>query len=247
MANTKIAVLIHGYPEPIYKNSPLYVYFENNGYEIIAPYLFDSKFKLNPDNVTVYIKEKLKGRAPSVIVGLSLGGLLAPHLAKEFPKAKLVLMATGPKISCEVNILNEVINMKGKSVLLPLLEVAKFCPTWLYSLIYRLVNHSELSEKEKKELENHIVKNWKCITSLDLEEDLEVLDFLSHTDNTVLLHSLKNKTLIFAGDGDVMMPSILSKKLKSLIRNSKLIINSNRLHFSVFTSGDEKYLNEFLN
>jgi len=98
----KTAVLIHGFPEPIYKNSPLYSYFDLEGYSIIAPYLFSPGFKLTEDAVIKHIKTELNGRRPGVIVGISLGGLLAPALAKEYPDAKLVLIGTGPYIRPKV-------------------------------------------------------------------------------------------------------------------------------------------------
>jgi pimeloyl-ACP methyl ester carboxylesterase len=245
--NQKVVVLIHGFPEPIYKSTPLYKYFENKDYQIISPYLFSSKFKLTADETVNYIVKLLDGRTPEVIVGVSLGGLLAPHLAKLYPVSKLILIATGPKIKTNIGPLNRIANIREKYLILPILSIVRHCPTWLYAQLYNLVNHPVLNEDEKIILKDHVTKNWTAIVGVSPEEDLEVLDFLTSVDNSVLLHSLKNKTLILTGDGDVMMPVLLSRRLKKLIKKSHLIINKGRLHYSVFTAADTKYFDVFLN
>lgn len=241
----KLALLIHGYPEPIYKDNPIYQYFDERGYSIIAPYLFSPKFKLTDEEVKKYIDSELDGKKPDVIIGVSLGGLIAPYIGNEFPAAKLVLIGTGPYVRTETA-LDGLTKIGETPLSRPIFEVIKRTPTWLYSLIYNFVNHPNLSAPQRRELEAHIKKNWDCVTSIPYDEDKEVLDFLISTDNTSLLRSLKNKTLIFAGEKDVMMPVALSERLHNLIKGSELVISTERLHYSVFDDTNWKDLDIFL-
>jgi pimeloyl-ACP methyl ester carboxylesterase len=244
--NSKIVVLIHGYPEPLYKDHPIYKYFDERGYSIVAPYLFSQNFKLTQEEVKKYIEEKLGGREPDVIVGVSLGGLIAPYLAKDFPKAKLMLVATGPYVKTNITPLNSLIPLAKTLTLPPIYSTIVHTPTWFYSIIYKLFNSPKLNSQEMEILENHIRQNWNCLTKIPASEDREMIDLLISTDNTLLLHSLKNKTIIFSGSGDIMMPPELSVKMKDLIGGSSLVISNDRLHFNVFNEENYKQLDDFL-
>lgn len=244
--NSKTVVLVHGFPEPIYKDSPLFKYFDNLGYSIIAPYLFSTAFKLTEEDVLVHIESELKGRKPDVIVGVSMGGLVAPAIARLFPDAKLILIGTGPYIKPHLKSMDTLLKV-GHTPLFDLIyDAIERVPTPLYALFYKLFNHPKLSPSQKLELNEHIVKNWSSIKGIAESEDREVIDFLITVNNTFLLKSLKNKTLIFAADSDSMMPLILSRKLNKFIKNSKLIVGKNRIHYSVFDKSDYEYLNKFL-
>ena len=106
--NSKTVLLIHGYPEPIYEDSYLYSFFKDRGYNIIAPYLFTSEFKLTKEETKKFIEDKLNNKTPDVIVGVSMGGLIAPQIASDYSKAKLVLVATGPYVKTDIEILKAV-------------------------------------------------------------------------------------------------------------------------------------------
>lgn len=244
---SKIAVLIHGYPGPIYKDHPLYKYFNERGYSIISLYLFSSDFKLTQEEVKTYIGKELGGREPDVIVGVSLGGLLAPYLAKGFPKAKLVLIATGPYIRTKITTLNRLLTFEETSALLsPVQWIIIHTPVWLYSIIYKLFIHPVTNPEERRLLEEHIKQNWGYLKDIPLSENKEVLDFLASTDNSVLLRSLKNETVIFTGNGDNLMPSDLSLKMKKLIKRSFLVKSEKRLHYVIFNEDNYGQLDNFL-
>ncbi len=244
--NCKTVVIVHGYPEPIYADSPLYSYFSERGYNVISPYLFSSEFKLTQEEVDKYIEGKLAGREPDVIVGVSMGGLLAPALAHDYPKSKLVLVGTGPYVRSNIESINTLLTICKSSLFDFIYKIILSTPTPVYSFIYKLFNHPKMNTSQKKELEEHIVKNWSCLKSIKESEEREVIQFLSGVDNSILLHSLKNKTLIFAADGDSMMPLKLAHKLNHLIKNSRLVINKGTIHYTVFGRDNYKDLNEFL-
>lgn len=244
--NGKIAVLIHGYPEPIYEDNPLFTYFTDNGYTVIAPYLFSPKFKLNNSEVIEYIKKELGDKKPDVIAGLSLGGLIAPSLAKEYPEAKLLLIGTGPYVRPNLALLNGLLTTSTTPAFDLLYRAFEKIPTPLYSFVYKIFNHPVLTTEQKLKLNEHIVKNWNCLKSISESEDKEVINFLTSVDNTELLKNLKNKTLIFAADEDNLMPKELAVKLNTFIKGSKLVISSGRIHYNVFDDENYSDLSTFL-
>ena len=234
--DSKIAVLIHGYPEPIHENHSLYRYFSKEGYAIISLYLFSSKFKLTQEDVKKYVDRGLNGREPDVIVGVSLGGLIAPYLAKDFLGAKLVLIATGPYVRKKIPI----------ALLPPIQWLIVHMPVWIYSIVYKLFNRQKIKPEERKKLEEHIEQNWGHLKNISLNENKEVIDFLTTTDNRKLLQSLGNETMIIAGN-DNLMPLELSMEMKSLIKRSTLVSSGKRLHFEVFSEANYQQLTDFLN
>ncbi|OGM10859.1 hypothetical protein A2W13_00155 [Candidatus Woesebacteria bacterium RBG_16_36_11] len=245
--NKKIVVLLHGYPEPIHKGHPLYKYFKNNNYEIVSIYLFDPKFKLTQEDVKKFVSIELKGEDPGVIVGVSLGGLIAPYLAKYYPSAKLVLIATGPYIRTKFTNINKYFSkLENSKILIPLHWLLLHTPSSLYSYFYKRLNKSITKTKERKILETHIKGNWKHLKNIPLSEHREVVDFLISTDNTLLLRSLNNKTIIFTGIGDNMMPSELSIIMKNLIKRSEIVSCDQCIHFDVFNKENYKHLDNFL-
>lgn len=242
-----IVVLIHGYPEPISKNQPLYDYFASKEYSIISLSLLSSEFKLTQEGIMQYVKEKLEGREPDVIVGVSLGGLAAPFLAKDFPKVRLVLIATGPYIRTKIKTLNKLLTIGEASVLFsPVHWIIVRAPVWLYSLFYKLFSRPIIDPEEKRALEEHIKQNWQYLKNVSLSENKEVINFLASTDNSILLRSLKNKTLIFSGSDDNLLSYKLSLELKNLIKKSVLITTDNRMHFDIFAEAHFKVLDDFL-
>ncbi len=245
--NKKISVLLHGYPEPIHKNHPLYQYFEERGYDIISIYLFSLKFELTQEDVKKYLSIKLKGEDPDVIVGVSLGGLIAPYIAKFYPSSKLVLIATGPYIRTKITNLNKfLMKLENSRFLTPIHWIFLHTPVSLYSFIYKHLNKPFAKSKEIKILETHINDNWRHLKSIPLSEHREVINFLTSTDNTILLRSLTNKTIIFAGIGDNMMPPDLSLRLKNLVKRSVLVSCDQCIHFDVFSKENYKQLDSFL-
>ncbi len=242
-----IAVLIHGYPGPITKDHPLYKYFDDRGYSIISQYLFSTDFKFTQEEIKKQIEKELGGREPDVIVGVSFGGLVAPYLAKVFPKAKLILIATGPYVKTKIGLLNKLLTLEETSSLLsPFQWVIDHAPTWLYSIVYKLFIHPVSSPEERKLLEEHIKQNWGYLKDIPLSENKEVLDFVVSTDNTVLLRSLKNATLIFAGEGDTLVSFELSLRVHKLIKGSVLVKTNKSLHYEIFGKENYRELDDFL-
>lgn len=88
-------------------------------------------------------------------------------------------------------------------------------------------------------------KNIKAIMNIPMSKEEEIIDFVLTTDNTDILRKLKNKTLIFAGSNDVLMPQNLSEQLHSLLSNSRVIINHGS-HFDIITEPSFLEMNKFL-
>jgi len=245
--NPKTVLLIHGCPEPIRQNSPLYKYFADRGYNVVAPYLFTEDLRLTGEDLKEFLEEKIgKEISSDVIVGVSVGGLIASQLAVHYHDAKLVMVASGPYVKTKVKILNKLL-LAGKPIFLSLLfKAGSFAPTWFYSLIYKTLNCPKLTEKENLKLKSHIREIRSSFKSISVGSGKEVLRYIVRTDNSQLLRSLKNKTIIFSSESDIMMPIFLSAELNELIKNSKLIVNKNRLHYDVFNEDNFKDLDDFL-
>ena len=56
----------------------------------------------NVEGIKNKIQCELNGTVPDVIVGISMGGLIAPHLAKDYPTTKLIMIASGPKLKTKI-------------------------------------------------------------------------------------------------------------------------------------------------
>jgi len=78
---------------------PLKIYFESHGYQVITPVLFDQT-DLNDIDAKMWIRRAEDGLAQLLrqkrrvwLVGFSMGGVIAAHLARILPVERLVLLA----------------------------------------------------------------------------------------------------------------------------------------------------------
>ncbi len=196
------------------------------------------------DKIIKDVQLELRGRKPNVIIGISMGGLLAPHLAEQFPESKLVLIGTAPYFKTKIPIYNFLVHLEAHDEKLLLVRLLRLTPRWLFRFVYKFFNKS--NTLTNRDYQSRADENYNGAFRVPINKIKEVLRFVTKTNNSNLLQQISNKTIIFAGGSDSMMPVKLSEEMNSLIRNSKLII-SNRLHYDVFTKTDYRYLDEFLN
>lgn len=239
-----VSLIIHGYPQPIAKDHLLYDFFEQNNWEVIAPYLFTDEFVLSRENAQKYLEKELGDKKPDVIVGVSLGGLIAPLIAQNYPDSKLVLIATGAYFKPRSKMLWLVLIIK--KFLGFTYKLISLIPKRILFLFYRLVSPLSTKDTSAKEVYNLDAKrNIDFILKIPASKHKEIIDSALKIDNRQLLTTIKNKTLIFTGKNDVLMPLELSRELRTLIAGSRLVITPGQ-HFNVFTKDNLADLKAFL-
>lgn len=245
MKYNKTVLILHGWPQPIEKGSMYYEYFENKKYNVISPRLFTKDFVLTENEAKKYIEQQLAGKKPDAIIGISMGGLLVPEIAKAYPNAKLVFIASGPKIQSDASGFNAVLYLAKNKNVLRLLNLFKFMPQRVLFEFYELINPFKGTADDRKIYVEDMKKNFKYIISIPVDEEEEIINFVTTTDNTNLLKTLKNKSLIFSGKNDLMMPINPEINLHNLLINSQLIVNDGG-HYNVITDVSFKDLDKFL-
>lgn len=241
----KTILIIHGWPRPVDKDGPYYSYFNEWGYGVIAPEIFSTDFVLTSAEVKKFIEKQLSGEKPDVIMGVSLGGLIAPVVAQDYPDAKMILIATGPKFKPESTGFNIIVHLAKNKRLRNWLNLVKFLPTKILYRFYEIASPFRGSDGEKQIYMNDMKKNFKYILSIPIDEESRIIDFATTADNTQLLKNLKNRTLIFTGDRDILMPEFLSNELHNLLVNSQLVVNHGN-HFDIISDASFEEMRKFL-
>jgi pimeloyl-ACP methyl ester carboxylesterase len=208
------------------------------------PDLLSKEHVFTIDEIIKDIRLALKREQLNVVVGISMGGLLAPHLAKQFPESKLILIGTAPYFKTNIPIYNFLVHLEVHDKKLLLVRLLRLTPRWLFRFVYKFFNKSDTLTNQ--DYQSRADENYNGAFRVPTNKIREVLELVTKTNNSKVLQEISNKTIIFAGGSDSMMPAQLSGEMNSLIKNSKLII-SNRLHYDVFTKADDHYLDEFLN
>lgn len=234
----KTALIIHGWPNHIEKDHPLYGLFTKLGYEVYAPYLFSGRYSY--DTVKEKILKNLK-KKPEIIAGISLGGSIAQKLAIEYPDSKLILLNSGPYLDPDNRFLFNALYYLRLSHLVFL--SIKFIPRPLLMFLYRLV--LPIMKKNYKDYKPHMDKNINNIKKIKYNTFKDVIRYGFNFNNESILNSIKNKTLIVCGDGDIVMPSRLSKIMNKKIKDSKLLI-FNTKHHNLYNNESIKEIKKFV-
>ncbi|KKT37336.1 MAG: hypothetical protein UW22_C0027G0004 [Candidatus Gottesmanbacteria bacterium GW2011_GWB1_44_11c] len=208
------------------------------------PDLFSDECFLNRKEIEKYVRGDLGGRKADVIVGVSMGGLIAPSLAVLNPEAKFILIGTGPYFETSLPFYNFMIRLESRDPMLFLIRLVRAVPGWLYLWIYRRT-HQQKYALSDEEYRRSAGKSWEAFAKISLTKMWEILRLVAHTDNTRLLKKLPNKTLIFSGSHDTMMPLRLSQKMNGFISRSTIIV-LDRLHYDMFTTREYEYVEKFL-
>ncbi|SRR3989344_3043342 len=99
----RVVLILHGWPR-IDSDSLIFKNFRRNKYTIICPYLFSDTFPFDLSGITKQVKLSLQGFNPDAIVGISLGGLILPKIARNYPKTKLIFVASGVTASLQSSV-----------------------------------------------------------------------------------------------------------------------------------------------
>lgn len=242
--NKKTVYILHGWPQAITSDSMYFKYFSRREYNVIAPNLYLENFSINETQLITSLLSKLNGKTPDVILGISMGGLLAPHIAQKYPKSKLILIATGPVLesnSIGFNVLFRLINIP---IFQSIFNLFRYIPRNLIYQIYKIFNPvRDISLHEEYIID--MKTNVDVMLSVPVKKHAEIAQFISRVDNTHMLQNLHNKTVIFSGQNDSMMPNKLGNLLGELIHNSQVIVTKGS-HFNVFNGKNFSDVSKFL-
>ena len=241
----KKAIIIYGL------GAPIYVSGEGTNSDRFAKFIKTLDYDLeliDPVDLGVgkrvieEIKEKI-----DLIVGISLGGLWAQRMASEHPEAKLLLIATFPTKTSQMELVDQLIRWIKKGWILRLLEGMKVFSTRWWVMLYLKFNPvppGSNSEIKRLYLEE-MTRNVDYFKKLSIEDAKKIIGVLESWDNREILKQLKNKTLILAGENDQLCPVTVARLMNNSIKNSELVVSSGG-HFNVFNEESEGAVKEFL-
>jgi len=241
----KTVLLLHGWPRPIDKRSDYYKYFKKWGYEIIAPEIFSKDANFTVNGLKSYIKSALNGKKPDVLVGVSIGGLIMPHIAIDYPDAKVVFVASGSKLEPGTVTFKLILNIVKNKKAIRSLKYVKLLPSKLIFKFCETVAPFKGNVNNREAYVSDMKRNIKYILDIPISKEEEIVNFITAVDNASLLGTLKNKTLIFMGKSDFVMPNSLSVRLHDLIKNSELVEVEGG-HLEVISKPDFGRLEKFL-
>jgi esterase/lipase len=249
MINKKLVLILHGWPQPIEEDNTngIYLkYFRDKDYEVIAPKLFTRDFELTPDKSREYINQILNNKTPDVIVGISMGGLIAPVIAQDYPESKLVLIASNSKLKPDSKVFQTVLELAKNRKYLEILSLFRFLPQKVFTNIYSLFSPFQGTEDTRQAYLDDMKKNITYMLDIPVTEQVEIVKFVTSVDNTGLLKILENKTLIFQSKNDLLMSPVENENsLNNLLQNS-ILVETEGSHFNVFTEENFKQLDAFL-
>jgi len=87
--------------------------------------------------------------------------------------------------------------------------------------------------------------NLQCIKDISPKKEKELIELAFSVNNKDLLNKTKNKSLIFSGVNDQIMPLKVGKMLNCFLVNSSLVVTRGA-HFNVFTKENLGDLDRFL-
>lgn len=225
MNTHKVVVILHGWPRPMMVDYQLYKFFRDRNYEVVAPHYLEGKESFSPDVVVKVIQDRLKGHVPDVIVGYSLGGLVLPYVAHHYPEAKLVIIGSGTRFNPTLRALGVLDAMMSRKIGWRIARQVKNLPRksleWLLRKAYPFIQGSDV---DKEMYEMGIVENvYSLVNELPAGREVEVINFIRTCDNRELLRTLPNKSLIFSGELDSVMPAFLGEELRECLQNSRIV------------------------
>ena len=238
---TKTALILHGFPQPVEASDNFLIeYLQSRNFEVACPYLLSGDWDFDWENITKQVNQELNNKIPNVVIGISMGGLFLPNIAKNWPQAKLIFLASGPNLNLP-NAIMLPINLAQTDIGYFLIKLSLKIPNKILVRIYGLLDRwiEGPGEHDSTDLQSNIY----FMRKISKKRIKEVINILKTIDNVDILKKLKNPALVINGSSDVLMGH--GGTLTSLLPNCKYIENQ-RSHFNVFIKDDLKYLDEFL-
>ncbi len=242
----KIAVILHGWPQGDIGNHFLTKFLINKDYKVIAPNMFSLGSMFSSENISKYLIKELNGKYPNLIIGMSLGGLVIPHLAKKYKKAKLIFIASSARFETKFMPLRIALKLIQNKLFFNYVSFLINLPDSIFTKIYTFFNPFKGDEKERETYNDDTLRNIKAIKNISMEKEQELLNFILIQNNKSVLKTLTNKSLIINGKEDMLMTSDGGTELYGLLRNSKLVVN-NGSHFNVLEKLDLSTIEDFIN
>jgi esterase/lipase len=218
----KIAVILHGYPAPENQSTPIWKCLEQLGYEVILPRYLESEDRFSIEWFEKEIDEELMGRKPDVMVGVSMGGFILPYVAKKFPQAKLIFVATGLRMKAKLRPFQWVIKWAAGQKNDDVVKLIIGLPEAVMGRGYSLVHHS----KDPSKQEFLAMDKKSIIDALKRsvpQRHREVARFMINTNTAEIVKGLQNQALVISGVLDEIMPLELGKELSDTMTNCKLV------------------------
>jgi len=241
----KVVLVLHGWPQYRLEGYFLSKHLKDKGFRVVYPDLFDGRFEFTPANLMHKIREMLNGEKPYAIVGISLGGLVVPYIAAQFPDSKLIFIASAANLRSKSKIFNLVFSLSQNRFFMFVPKQILKLPNKEFSFVYKKINPFKGGEELREMYEEDTKANVEFIKSIPIKKEMEIINFVKSVDNRLLLKGMKNKTLIFSGEGDLMMPKEKGEELHRLLVNSELVVNKGE-HFNSFGQKDLITVEKFL-
>ncbi len=236
----KTALLMHGFPSPPPDDCALFSCLKE--YDLVSPPMFPPSLRFTLENMEKYVLDKLAGRKPDVIFGISMGGILAPYIAKRFPRSRLVLIATAPTFKPAGRMSAGFWLVRHGFLFIPY-QVCRLDEKDLKSVVVR--TSPLFGTKVSKEYDSEVDRNLCHIKKFSYRKLDELVRFISTADSSSCLRSLPNRSLILAGKRDVLMPVPQASKLKYLLKNSEIRFYDSE-HFDILTEESAKDVREWM-
>ncbi len=241
----KVALILHGWPRKDIKERFLLNFLQKNDYEVFTPNLYVVDKGMKVEGLVRYITSQLKGKKPDLIVGISMGGLILPHIAERYPSAKLIFIATSAFLKPQSRLMKIGFRLlRYKFFRKIVVNFGNLASIRLLMFLHKVLSPSARGrgrDTSIKDLRNNL-KEIKCRS---FTKHLALYDLICRIDNTDILKKLKNTSLIFNGSDDRIMPLFGGEYISNLLHNCTYIVNKAK-HFNVFKKQDLDEVGSFL-
>lgn len=239
----KTALVIHGFPQRFEEDHILFRCLNSRGYTIVAPYLLTGQVELDKEAILGHLLSELGENEPDLIVGISMGGLLAPYITEKFPETKMLLIASGCKFAPKAKVLRSILSKKY--LLGVCWRLLKFIPYCVKRFVYKRINPFSPTSVKKTDYDKDLEINLKYIDAITSSVMQGLSKLILEIDNTSVLSRITNSCLILSGKEDVLMPLQEAELVHQYVSGSRLVVVQAG-HFDVITQGSMQYIDQFI-